>query len=156
MGLQELIRPRSRVAPLGCPLAWPRRPGILIPLRVMRNTGLWILVIAFCLGIAPDRLQARGNGTGPIAVIAAADLPAEARETLKLIRLGGPFPYARDGTVFGNREGLLPRAPRGSYREYTVKTPGRRDRGARRIIGSNSGEFYYTADHYRSFRRILQ
>lgn len=122
----------------------------------MRIAGLWILVIAFCLGIAPDRLQARDNGPGPVAVIAAADLPEEARETLKLIRQGGPFPYARDGIVFGNREGLLPRTPRGSYREYTVRTPGRRDRGARRIIGSNSGEFYYTADHYQSFRRILQ
>lgn len=122
----------------------------------MRIRGLWILAIALCLGIAPDRLHARDDSPGPGAVIAVADLPAEARETLKLIRQGGPFPYARDGLVFGNREGLLPRAPRGSYREYTVRTPGRRDRGARRIIGSNRGEFYYTGDHYRSFRRILQ
>ena len=90
------------------------------------------------------------------AVVALSELPAEARETLRLIRRGGPFPHARDGIVFGNREGLLPRAQRGSYREYTVPTPGRRDRGARRIIGSATGEFYYTADHYRSFRRILE
>jgi ribonuclease T1 len=122
----------------------------------MRIAGFWVLAIALCLGSAPDRLQARDDGPGPGAVIAVADLPTEARDTLELIRQGGPFPYARDGAVFGNREGLLPRAPRGSYREYTVKTPGRRDRGARRIIGSNRGEFYYTADHYRSFRRILQ
>ena len=118
--------------------------------------GLRIPIIALCLIIGSPLLNARTIDHEKAGVIAVADLPAEARETLKLIRQGGPFPYARDGIVFGNREGLLPRAPRGSYREYTVKTPGRRDRGARRIIGSNSGEFYYTADHYRSFRRILQ
>jgi ribonuclease T1 len=89
-------------------------------------------------------------------VVAVADLPREARETLALIRAGGPFPYARDGVVFANREGRLPRAPRGTYREYTVKTPGSRDRGARRIVHAAGGEFYYTADHYRSFRRILE
>jgi ribonuclease T1 len=83
-------------------------------------------------------------------------LPREARETLALIRSGGPFPYARDGAVFANREGRLPPAPRGTYREYTVRTPGSRDRGARRIVHSSRGEFYYTADHYRSFRRILE
>jgi ribonuclease T1 len=82
-------------------------------------------------------------------------LPAEARETLSLIRAGGPFPYARDGVVFGNREGLLPKQPRGYYREYTVRTPGVRDRGPRRIVAGKNGEHYYTDDHYRSFRRIL-
>ncbi|MCX7960841.1 MAG: ribonuclease [Burkholderiales bacterium] len=85
-----------------------------------------------------------------------ADLPPEARETVALIRQGGPFPYAKDGTVFGNREGLLPARPRGYYREYTVKTPGARDRGARRIVAGASGELYYTDDHYRTFRRILE
>jgi ribonuclease T1 len=86
----------------------------------------------------------------------ARGLPLEARETLNLIRQGGPFPYAKDGAVFGNREGLLPQKPRGYYHEYTVNTPGARDRGARRIISGAGGELYYTDDHYRSFRRIRE
>ncbi|HUQ76130.1 MAG TPA: ribonuclease [Burkholderiales bacterium] len=86
--------------------------------------------------------------------VRVAQLPPEARQTLLLIRAGGPFPYARDGVLFGNREGQLPKRSRGYYREYTVKTPGARDRGARRIVVGESGELYYTDDHYRSFRRI--
>lgn len=95
------------------------------------------------------------QSTGGVRVEA---LPPEARATLELIRRGGPFPYQKDGSEFRNREGLLPKRPRGYYREYTVKTPGRRDRGARRIVagGGRQGEFYYTDDHYRSFRRILE
>jgi ribonuclease T1 len=88
--------------------------------------------------------------------IDAANLPHEARYTLQLIKRGGPFPYARDGAIFGNREGMLSAAPRGYYHEYTVKTPGERDRGARRIITGKDGEYYYTDDHYRSFRRIRE
>ncbi len=93
------------------------------------------------------------------------DLPPETRQTLRLIQRGGPFPYPRkDGTVFGNFEKRLPPQARGYYREYTVPTPGSRDRGARRIIAGSgrsgdvaaSGEYYYTDDHYRSFRRIHQ
>ncbi len=85
-----------------------------------------------------------------------AGLPPEAIETLALIQRGGPFPYRKDGTTFQNRERLLPAKPRGYYREYTVPTPGARDRGARRIVtGGNPPEvFYYTADHYSSFRQI--
>jgi ribonuclease T1 len=85
-----------------------------------------------------------------------SDLPAQARETLALIRAGGPFPYARDGAVFGNREGQLPKRRRGYYHEYTVKTPGTRDRGARRIVAGERGELYYTDDHYRSFKRVIE
>ncbi len=83
-------------------------------------------------------------------------LPAEAQHTLDLIRRGGPYPYRQDGSVFENREGRLPRAARGTYREYTVRTPGARDRGARRIItaGSPPSAYWYTDDHYRSFRRF--
>ncbi|MDX1250661.1 MAG: hypothetical protein IDH49_00105 [Gammaproteobacteria bacterium] len=88
--------------------------------------------------------------------IAADQLPPQARETLQLIKQGGPFPYSKDGTVFGNRERRLPQHERGYYREYTVKTPGSRDRGARRIVAGAGGEFYYTADHYRTFRRIRE
>jgi ribonuclease T1 len=83
-------------------------------------------------------------------------LPPEARQTLAQIKAGGPFPYARDGSVFGNREGLLPKRTRGYYREYTVKTPGAKDRGARRIVAGTPGEYYYTDDHYRSFKRIIE
>jgi len=84
------------------------------------------------------------------------ELPPEARQTLALIKADGPFPYPRDGAVFGNREGQLPRRSRGYYREYTVKTPGARDRGARRIVAGRDGDFYYTDDHYRRFRRIIE
>ena len=91
-----------------------------------------------------------------IGEIRAADLPREARATLALIRKGGPFPYARDGVVFGNREAMLPQRKRGYYREYTVKTPGERTRGARRIVKGGPGEFYYTEDHYSHFSRIVE
>jgi ribonuclease T1 len=88
-------------------------------------------------------------------------LPPEARQTEELVRKGGPFAYAKDGSVFGNREKLLPASPRGYYREYTVKTPGARDRGARRIVCGGSqptkpDACYYTGDHYASFARIVQ
>jgi len=82
------------------------------------------------------------------------DLPEEARQTLELIKNNGPFPHRQDGSTFGNREKRLPLRANGYYREYTVKTPGAKDRGARRIVAGNGGEFYYTADHYRSFMRI--
>ena len=83
-------------------------------------------------------------------------LPAEARDTLERIALGGPFQHSQDGVVFGNYERLLPAQPRGYYHEYTVETPGARTRGARRIIagGTPPVVFYYTEDHYRSFRRF--
>jgi len=90
------------------------------------------------------------------ALAISGDLPPEAHDTLALIKAGGPFPYARDGVVFGNRQGLLPSQPRGYYREYTVRTPGARDRGPRRIVAGRRGELYYTDDHYRTFRRILE
>jgi ribonuclease T1 len=89
-------------------------------------------------------------------IITGAALPPEAKITLKLIRQGGPFPYPKDGTIFGNRERRLPDRPRGYYKEYTVKTPGSRHRGARRIIAGAAGEFYYTDDHYNTFRLIKE
>jgi ribonuclease T1 len=94
----------------------------------------------------------------PQSAVAASALPAEARTTLELIRVGGPFPYERDAVVFGNRERLLPSRPRGYYHEYTVPTPGARSRGARRIVcggdAATLSECYYSDDHYRSFRKI--
>ena len=101
-------------------------------------------------------------GAADLPAVALAELPAEARATLTLIQQGGPFPYRRDGTVFRNFERRLPIQPRGYYREYTVRTPGVKHRGARRIVAGagpgndvrTSGEYYYTDDHYDSFRRI--
>lgn len=90
------------------------------------------------------------------SVIEKKQLPREAIETLALIGKGGPFPHHRDGAVFGNRERMLPPRERGWYREYTVHTPGARDRGARRVVAGRDGTLYYTDDHYRSFKRILE
>ena len=93
-------------------------------------------------------------------VIAVSALPPEAQRTLALIGQGGPFPFSKDGVVFGNYEGALPRQARGYYHEYTVKTPGARNRGARRIIvggqSASSRERYYTDNHYASFKRIKE
>jgi len=91
-----------------------------------------------------------------IPVVTANRLPPEARSTINLIRQGGPFPYAKDGTVFQNRERRLPQATKDYYREYTVKTPGVRHRGARRIVTGQGSEIYYTGDHYASFVRVKQ
>ena len=96
-----------------------------------------------------------------LPVVSMAALSTQAQHTEAAIRQGGPFRYANDGGVFGNRERLLPAQPRGYYREYTVKTPGVRDRGARRIVCGGSQptrpqSCYYTADHYASFARIVQ
>jgi len=99
-----------------------------------------------------------------IAEVRIDALPVEARQTLDQIKRGGPYAYRKDGAVFGNREKRLPAQPRGYYTEYTVKTPHSRDRGARRIVAgrgagrdpATSGEYYYTDDHYNSFRRILE
>ena len=89
-------------------------------------------------------------------ITSARFLPPEAHDVLARITRGGPFTHRQDGTVFGNYEGLLPKQPRGFYHEYTVETPNARDRGARRIItgGEPPTEYYYSDDHYRSFRRF--
>jgi guanyl-specific ribonuclease Sa len=115
------------------------------------NRWIRIALLAGVAALAVSGWLSRERpGDGP------AGLPPEAVQTLQLIAAGGPFPYDRDGSVFQNREGLLPQRPRGYYREYTVPTPGSRDRGARRIVsGGNPPEvLYYTDDHYRSFRPI--
>ncbi len=92
--------------------------------------------------------------------IAATDLPRQGRDTLALIAGGGPFPHGRDGVIFGNREKVLPKAPRGYYHEYTVRTPGARNRGARRIVCGGDQRAtepcYYSDDHYQSFKCIVR
>ena len=105
-------------------------------------------------------VQARGLSQEP-APVALSSLPKEAQQTRRLIYAGGPFPYEKDGAVFGNRERQLPQRERGFYREYTVPTPGSRDRGARRIVCGGRQPIapeacFYTADHYASFKRIEQ
>lgn len=113
-------------------------------------------------GAAGSQSRAPRAGTTPVAEPARgapglpAFLPQEAQATIALIQRGGPYPYRQDGQVFGNRESLLPRQPRGWYREYTVDTPGLHHRGARRIVtgGNPPREWYYSSDHYRSFRRF--
>ncbi len=97
------------------------------------------------------------KGFGALPTIVFKDLPPEAQQTLLLIKKGQPLPYPKDGAVFGNREGILPKHKRGYYREYTVKTPGVRNRGARRIVAGGDGwasQYYYTDDHYASFKHI--
>lgn len=129
-------------------------------MNALRRSGATIGLAAFLMltillaVVAPA--QARRSGVEEPAVIRVEELPREARETLALIRQGGPFPYRKDGIVFGNRERRLPVQSNGYYREYTVPTPGARDRGARRIIAGGSGEYYYTGDHYNTFRRIRE
>ena len=115
--------------------------------------ALWLTFV----GLAGSTAHAFERGSAPaVGTVLLQDLPREAQQTLTLIKAGGPFPYARDGIVFGNFEKLLPKRPRGYYREYTVKTPWRKDRGPRRIVAGAEGEYYYTDDHYESFRRIRE
>jgi ribonuclease T1 len=121
----------------------------------LRKFGLALVLGA---GLLTGAAQARGI-PGAVDAVPLAELPQEAQRTERLIRRGGPFPYAKDGTVFGNRERILPREKRGYYREYTVQTPGSRNRGARRIVCGGKAPTapdacYYTADHYSSFKRI--
>ncbi|WP_371405024.1 ribonuclease [Kribbella sp. NBC_00662] len=93
-----------------------------------------------------------------IDTCALSSLPSQAADTLDLIHSGGPFPYRQDGTVFQNREGILPDESSSYYHEYTVKTPGSSDRGARRLIGGGATtdpeHLYYTGDHYASFCEV--
>jgi ribonuclease T1 len=117
----------------------------------------WLAAAALALAfVAPAAAQRDEPAAPDIDNVPLQDLPREAQETIALIHKGGPYPYAKDGAVFGNREGALPHAKRGYYREYTVKTPGVRTRGARRIVAGSSGELYYSDDHYNHFRRVRE
>ena len=121
--------------------------------KLLKNWLIFLAALLFsCTALA--------KGPLPLEQIAVADLPVEARQTLVLIKNGGPFPYGKDGAIFGNYERILPKRERGYYREFTVKMPSARNRGARRIISggepASSGEYYYTDDHYATFKRIRE
>jgi ribonuclease T1 len=111
--------------------------------------------------LAWNGLQARelAQSSAELATVALSSLPTQGHETYQLIHQGGPFPFEKDGVIFGNRERLLPGGKRGYYHEYTVKTPGSRNRGARRIVCGGVPTApdicYYSADHYASYRRIV-
>ncbi len=119
----------------------------------------WLVVLTFVAGLLSAlHVLAREAGTSPATIhdVQAAQLPSEAVETLNAIKRGGPFAFDRDGVVFGNYERHLPVRERGYYREYTVPTPGAKSRGARRIVAGRHAEYYYSDDHYRTFRRIRE
>ncbi|MFN4359677.1 MAG: ribonuclease domain-containing protein [Hylemonella sp.] len=127
-----------------------------------RYSGIKLVLTGFLLASALLSTSAGARGPAPVdasMTVSVAELPRQGAETYRLILQGGPFPYEKDGTVFGNRERLLPAHKRGYYREYTVPTPGARNRGMRRIVCGGAPKTpdacYYTADHYASFRRIV-
>lgn len=134
--------------------------------RVRRGALAWAMALACLGGLSPlaaardypPRGAASAWRQDDLERVPAVQLPQAARNVLVAIRDGGPFRYQKDGVIFGNRERLLPRQPRGYYREYTVPTPFSRDRGARRIVCGGpprtTNECYYTDDHYSSFKRI--
>lgn len=129
--------------------------------RFIQHSFICLLIITGLSGFVPTQAWSFDRHTPavqtqPLPIISVAELPREAQQTLQLIERGGPFPYDRDGIVFGNFERRLPKQPRGYYREYTVPTPGARNRGARRlVVGGQGVVYYYTGDHYQTFQRII-
>lgn len=127
--------------------------------QALRKTGQAITVVTAVL--ITGLVHAKDQADRRLGSVALAQLPAEAQSTHSLIFAGGPFPHHKDGAVFGNRERMLPARSRGFYHEYTVRTPGSRDRGARRIVcggprPTTPDACFYTEDHYSSFRQIVQ
>ncbi|MFJ8819134.1 ribonuclease domain-containing protein [Amycolatopsis thermoflava] len=126
-----------------------RVAGALLAVVLTLFTGFGLAAPASAAPLSAA--QAECGDTSGFTVVALSSLPAEATDTYELIQQGGPYPYEQDGTVFQNREGLLPACASGYYHEYTVETPGSDDRGARRIVTGSAGEYFYTGDHYASF-----
>jgi len=119
-----------------------------------------VLVLLWVFWASALALQAKTMPEAVGATVAVQQLPREGQETYQLIHKGGPFPFEKDGVVFGNRERILPQQARGYYHEYTVKTPGERTRGARRIVCGGLEvqkpvNCYYSDDHYSTFREIV-
>jgi ribonuclease T1 len=127
-------------------------------LRRLRRPQLALiaLVVAVAIGYAINAARSDGHHDTGLrsGTVALSTLPPQAADTVHLIQSGGPFRYRQDGAIFNNAEHRLPAEPRGYYHEYTVPTPGSPDRGARRIITGQNGDFYYTSDHYETFRRV--
>jgi ribonuclease T1 len=123
----------------------------------LNNRLIALFAVVFALASMPSGAgELPPPGKDAIGIVAVTELPAEARDTLQAIKRGGPFTYERDGVVFKNYERILPQQPRGYYREYTVKTPDARNRGARRIVCGPLPECYYSPDHYQTFKRIRE
>jgi ribonuclease T1 len=135
--------------------------------RTVKTVGGVVTAVAVVVVLGIAYLSSGGSPTAaPTCAVPSAgsdgltwvcldDLPEEAQQTVSLIDAGGPFPYEKDGSTFNNFEGVLPQQPRGYFREYTVPTPGKSDRGARRIVtGDQDRELFYTADHYETFVRV--
>ncbi|MER7466059.1 ribonuclease domain-containing protein [Streptomyces sp. NPDC097981] len=142
-----------------------------MPRSLLRCVGAVFLCVALvgvagCGGEKAAPSAAAGVRSGSAAsapawakgmvTVRADALPSQARDVLVLIERGGPYPYRQDGTVFGNFEKVLPRQKRGYYHEFTVKEPGERDRGPRRIVTGEGGELFYTDDHYDTFKAVLR
>lgn len=129
--------------------------------RFLKQWCVFVAALILSFSVLARQSPASQERTGSeVSAIPVSQLPPQAKQTLSLIRQGGPFPYPKDGVVFGNHERLLPRQARGYYHEFTVKTSGARNRGAQRLIDggqpASSDEIYYTADHYASFRRVTE
>ena len=137
----------------------PYLRGFTAIVKTSSITILTLCSVIFCaalFGLTPSPAQARAAVNATIGEVNLSALPKEAQTTLKQIKSNGPYDYPKDGVVFSNRERILPKQKRGYYREFTVKTLGARNRGARRIVAGEVGEHYYTDDHYASFKRIKQ
>lgn len=126
---------------------------------MVRSGVLKLVLASIMLGLTGVHTGTLARETPPTKTVALSQLPPQGMATYQLILQGGPFPYEKDGVVFGNRERLLPSEKRGYYREYTVPTPGAAHRGTRRIVcggpATTPDACFYTADHYASFRRIV-
>jgi ribonuclease T1 len=158
------LRPKGLQRSIDTPSTWLHWKDIVKRTLAIRLVGAYLLTMVLG-GVGLSTAYAKGSlselVSGNSATISVVDLPKQGRETYVLIQQGGPFAYDKDGTVFGNRERILPAQKRGYYREYTVKTPYARNRGAKRIVCGGTkpaapDACFYSDDHYASFKRIVQ
>jgi ribonuclease T1 len=134
-------------------LSWISSVGVA---RMKSALSIALISLLALLSVPAGAYARHAHHDSVISEVALSTLPAEAKETLRRIKQGGPFSSPRDGVVFGNYEKRLPKAQRGYYHEYTVKTPGARNRGARRIVCGKPAECYYSDDHYQTFKLIRE